>query len=290
MKVYNPEGYNYIKIVEIPKTELSKIDFCHCNEPTETLKSFYDRQIVKPDFIINGGLFNMSDGVPCFNLRDEGEAISYTTSYQGGMGTYDGVQLQYGELSDGNWKDFISGYPPLIINGHIAAFAIATEIDGNHRRSVLAYNADTVFIIAVEDPGMTFSKLQSFLINVVKCSFAINLDGGGSTKILQNGVSITSTSYNRAVDNVIAFYLKSPVAFIYRVQTGAFSIKTNAVILQNEIKALDDTIGAGYRNAYIRLINGLYKVQIGAFSKKENALKVVADLKEKGFNSFITTL
>lgn len=290
MKVYSPTGYSYVKVVEIPKTELKGIDFCHCKEPTETLTSFYNRQTIKPDFIINGGLFNMSDGTPCFNFRDEGRAVAYATSYQDGMGTYDGVQLQYGKLLDGNWKDFISGYPPLITNGNMTVFSIAHEIDGNFRRSVLAYNANTVFIIAVEDPGMTFSALQSFLINVINCSYAINLDGGGSTKILQDGISITSASYNRAVDNVIAFYLKSSVAFIYRVQTGAFSNKSNAILLQNQIKALNDTINAGYKNAYIRLINGLYKVQIGAFSQKENALKVVADLKNKGYSSFITTL
>ena len=40
MKVYSPTGYSYVKVVEIPKTELKSIDFCHCKEPTETLKNF----------------------------------------------------------------------------------------------------------------------------------------------------------------------------------------------------------------------------------------------------------
>ena len=54
-----------------------------------------------------------------------------------------------------------------------------------------------------------------------------------------------------------------------------------------KIKALDDTIQAGYKNAYIRYIDRLYKVQVGAFGKKENADKVVKDLKEKGYSAFI---
>jgi exopolysaccharide biosynthesis protein len=46
-------------------------------------------------------------------------------------------------------------------------------------------------------------------------NYALNLDGGGSTKILENGKSITSSLYNRPVDNVIAIYLKPKT--IYRV-------------------------------------------------------------------------
>lgn len=287
MEIYSPENYNYVKIVKVAKTEIDRIDFCHCNEPRETLSSFYNRQNVKPDLIINGGLFNMSNGTPCFNFYDEGKAIACASSFQEGMGTYDGIHLIYGKLSDGKWKDFISGYPPLVINGSIASFNIAKEIDGNYRRSILAYDDNNIYVIAVEQPGMNFTTLQSFLVNTVKCNFAINLDGGGSTKILQKGNSITSTSYNRAVDNVIAFYLKAN-KIIYRVQTGAFASQNNAILLQENIRKLDDEINAGYKNAYIRLINGLYKVQIGAFSQKENALKVVADLKNKGFSSFIT--
>ena len=67
----------------------------------------------------------------------------------------------------------------------------------------------------------------------------------------------------------------------------AFSKKTNADALQERIRKLPDTIGAGYANAYVRQINNLYKVQVGAFSKKENAQKVVNDLKSKGYEPFI---
>ena len=114
--------------------------------------------------------------------------------------------------------------------------------------------------------------------------YALNLDGGGSTKILENGKSITSTLYNRAVDNVIAFYLKPKV--IYRVQAGAFSFKKNAENLLKQIHAL----GGDYTNAYIRKIGLYYKVQMGAFSVKANATRMLNDLKSKSFDAFITTV
>ena len=281
MNVYKQNG---VTIVEIPKHKIGKINFSLCKQPTETLKSFYDRQTEKPDFIMNGGFFSRSNGKTCFSYIDEGKDLSASLSYTVGMGiTYDN-QLVYGDIKDCQWKDFISAYPPLIENGKVCPISIATEINYKARRSVLAYNDTTVFLIAVESNGMTFRAVQDLLLTL-GVTYAINLDGGGSTKILQNGKSITSSIYNRAVDNVITVYLNK----LYRVQVGAFSKKENATALQAKIRALPDNIGAGYKNAYVRKIGEYHKVQVGAFSKEANAQKVLADLKAKGFEGFITT-
>lgn len=281
MNVYKQSGAT---IVEIPKSKISRINFSLCKQPTETLKSFYDRQTEKPDFIMNGGFFSMSNGKTCFSYIDEGKDLSASLSYTVGMGiTYDN-QLVYGGIKDYQWKDFISAYPPLIENGKVCPISFATEINYKARRSVLAYNDTTVFLIAVESNGMTFKAVQDLLLTL-NVTYAINLDGGGSTKILQNGKSITSSIYNRAVDNVITVYLNK----LYRVQVGAFSSVANATALQSKIRALPDSIGAGYKNAYVRKIGNYHKVQVGAFSKEANAQKVLADLKAKGFEGFITT-
>ena len=56
------------------------------------------------------------------------------------------------------------------------------------------------------------------------------------------------------------------------------------------IQALPDEINAGYKNAYVRLINGLYKAQVGAFSVRGNAEKVLNDLVLKSIQAFITTI
>ena len=65
------------------------------------------------------------------------------------------------------------------------------------------------------------------------------------------------------------------------MQTGSFSVRANAVALQNKLKA------AGF-DSIIKNIDGLYKVQIGAYSKKVNATVMLAKVKLKGFNAFIT--
>lgn len=284
MKVSKHPTYDYITIVEIPKKEIEKIDFALCKQPKETLKSFYDRQTEKPSFIINGGIFNMSDGKTYFNFRDEGNTISGWHWYDMGMGIVDG-ELKYGNVSTEKWKDFVSAYPPLIADGKALAITYALENSKNKRRSILAYDKENIYLIAVEGDGMTYGEVQAVLLDM-KVDYAINLDGGGSTKILRDGKSITSTSHNRPVDNVVAIYLKQT---IYRVQVGAFSKQLNAISLRTKIRALPDAIGAGYKNAYVRKIGNYYKVQVGAFSNKLNAIRVLNDLKNMGVDAFITT-
>lgn len=285
MKVYKHGIYDYITIVELPKKEIKKIDLALCQEPRETLKSYYDRQAKKPDFIMNGGFFNMDDGRTCFNFTDEGVCIVFGHWNSAGMGVIGDNELVYSNIHNrDDWRDYVAAYPPLIEDGKALPITYATELNYKARRSVLAYNADTVFLIAVESPGMKFEAVQSVLL-AMGVTHAIGLDGGGSTKILQDGKSITSTAYNRAVDNVVAVYLKEPLR---RVQVGAFTNQLYALAMQVKIRALKDTIGAGYKNAYVRKIGNYYKVQVGAFSKDESAQRVVDDLMSKGYNAYIT--
>lgn len=288
MKIFNPIGYDYVTVVEILKQEISEIDLDVCEQPKQTLGKYYEScKDKKPDIIINGGFFGLANGDPCFNLENEGRMYAETDLYQEGIGIKGSSDLILSKAKAENWRDFISAYPVLMRNGSPVHISIASEINYKARRSILGYTDDKIYLIAVEKPGLTFSGCQT-LLSELGVDNAINLDGGGSTKILKDGKSITSNSYNRAVDNVICIYLKKDV--LYRVQTGAYSKYANALVRRTQVRALKDTIGAGYKNAYIRQIDGLYKVQVGAFSKRENALKVTADLKTKGIDSFITTV
>lgn len=68
---------------------------------------------------------------------------------------------------------------------------------------------------------------------------------------------------------------------LYKVQCGAFSVKSNASALKTRL------VNEGFKDAYIVSINGLYKVQVGAFAVKDNAVKLQEKLKDKGYNTFI---
>lgn len=284
MKVYKHPTHSNVTVVELPKKEIKKIDFAICKQPKETLKSFYDRQTTKPDFLMNGGFFNMSDGKTIFNYTDEGKPVVSGHWTELGIGVSGDNTLEYGKVTAHEWRDFVAAYPPLIEDGKACSTAIAKDLNYKARRSVLAYDDTNVYLIAVEGAGMKFEAVQEMLLDM-GVTHAIGLDGGGSTKILQDGKSITSTVYNRAVDNVVAVYLK----VIHRVQCGAFTNYLYALAMLAKIRALPDKIGAGYKNAYIRKIGKYYKIQIGAFSKWAGANLVLADLKAMGFDAFITT-
>ena len=277
---------DYTTIFKIPKNEIEVIDFALCNQPRETIDSYYARQDIKPALICNGGFFNMSDGKTIFNFKDNGKYISQAASCAEGMGVRDKNILEFGEHTNREYTDFISGYPVFVKDGREVITNVGSEINYRARRTILAYDKDNVYLVLVDSPGLTFNMVKSLLIGTLKVDYAINLDGGGSTRCLYNGKVAVSSTYNRAVDNVICFYMK-PEKVIYRVQVGAFSKKSNADALQEKIRKLPDSIGAGYANAYVRQINNLYKVQVGAFGKKENAQKVVNDLKSKGYEPFI---
>ncbi len=69
---------------------------------------------------------------------------------------------------------------------------------------------------------------------------------------------------------------------LYRVQTGAFSNKSNADAQLAKVKA------AGF-DTYMVKVDNLYKIQVGAFSKKSNADAMAAKLKAAGFDTYVTT-
>lgn len=73
---------------------------------------------------------------------------------------------------------------------------------------------------------------------------------------------------------------KDDTVVIYRVQTGAFSKKINALNLAEKVEA------AGFQT-YIAFVDNMYKVQVGAYSKKENATAQAAKLKAAGFKTYI---
>ena len=233
MKIYNPE--KYITVVQIAKNEIDKIDFALCKQPKQTLRDFYDDQKDKPDIVCNGGFFALSTGETIFNFKDGGKTISNNPQYRWGIGIVNG-ELKFGCVDNEKFDDFVSAYPPLVEESKAIEITYSKELDYKARRTMLGYNDDTVFIVAVDLPGMKFSEMQKFMLNL-GCTFAINLDGGGSTKILnKDGDSITSTLYNRAVDNVVAVYLKKQKTTLYKVQVGAFSKKENAERLKSELK------------------------------------------------------
>lgn len=208
MKIYSPTGKSYVHIVEIPRNEIDEISVEQCAQPRETLKSFYNRQTKKPDVLINGGLFGMNNGISCFGLIVDGKIVANDGKRIYGIGVIGSSDVSFGKIDEKKWKSWISGYPVLIENGKKTTITDALELDYKARRSIWGISSKNIYLVTVDFPGMNFKDMQDLMFDI-GCSEAINLDGGGSTRCLVDGDTITNGLENRAVDNIICVYLKS---------------------------------------------------------------------------------
>ena len=138
---------------------------------------------------------------------DEGVVKASDPGLFCGMGIDMYGNLCYGQDKDKHLIDFISGYQPLVVNGQKVPISIAVEISGRARRTILGYDENYVYTFSIDNPGATFSEAADIVLKT-GCTYAINLDGGGSTRLLYNGKPYAVASYNRPVDNAVAIYLK----------------------------------------------------------------------------------
>lgn len=69
---------------------------------------------------------------------------------------------------------------------------------------------------------------------------------------------------------------------LYRVQSGAFSVKENAIARYNALKKLDFDV-------CMVKSGGLYKVQVGAYKSHDNAQRMLEKVDAAGFDACLTT-
>ena len=284
-------------LVTFRRSEALLIDIAKTNEPVETLEGFYNRQEIKPDILTNAGFFNMSSGQPVMTLEDEGVLRSKSDKVEEGIGI-----LQNGDLVTGRYssiikgyptmRDFISGYPVLVEDRVIKDVSVAKEIKLRNRRTILGLrfmpDGDTlVMILSVDDPGITLDEAANLMKDNLHADYAINLDGGGSERMIVKGELKSDRVYSRPVDSVLAVYLKHDVG--YRVQVGSFRLKWLANRLCDRIKKLPGKYACVYDEAKVYRIDGLYKTQVGCFRNKGSAESIKFDLVSQGFNAFVTT-
>ncbi len=271
MEIYSPTNKSYVHIAKIPRTEIKKIDIATCNEPAETLDSFYKRQAVKPDLLVNCSLFGMSSGIPCFGLIDEGKIRANDGARVLGVGVKNDADIAFGHINDG-WRDWVSGYPVLVQDGKKTTITDALDLNYKAKRMMWGFNNQYVYIVAVEDPGMLFNEMQDLMCDL-GCSYAINLDGGGSVRMLQDGKKVVGSLVNRPVDNVLAIYLKTETSS----NTTSTTQPTETIYNkggQVTMKIIEDIIpqkGGKVRPGEVRTKKFITIHETGNFSKGANA-------------------
>lgn len=207
----------YTQLDIIPFDSIQEVRFCKLAEPTEMLEHYYNRAENKPNIMVNGGLFDMKTGHNVMSFVSMYTEQNYKNGFVG-MGTtcYKAQTLQYGKDNEKEWRDFMTAYPMLVIDGKAnKEYGSAKTLNYRTARTAIGVTeTGNVLVLTVDKPGMTFEQMTAIFLQY-HAVYAMNLDGGGSVRKLHNGKVVNNPSENRKVDSAFCVYLKKDPLAMY---------------------------------------------------------------------------
>lgn len=207
----------YTQLDIIPFDSIQEVRFCKLAEPTEMLEHYYNRAENKPNIMVNGGLFDMKTGHNVMSFVSMYTEQNYKNGFVG-MGTtcYKAQTLQYGKDNEKEWRDFMTAYPMLVINGKAnKEYGNAKTLNYRTARTAIGVTeTGNVLVLTVDKPGITFEQMTAIFLQY-HAVYAMNLDGGGSVRKLHNGKVVNNPSENRKVDSAFCVYLKKDPLAMY---------------------------------------------------------------------------
>lgn len=200
MKIENKEK---LLSVNISNSEIDRIEIVQLNGLT--MNEWYNKQTNKPNVMLNGSLWDEKGAIGTIwekgkLVRNEGTGFGFGII----SNNYD-----YGFEDPWNikWHNYITGYPALIRNGKMLSDAVDSYVQNSStKRSIIGTAGKNLYLITTNN--MTIAQLRSALLNF-GIYHAINLDGGGSSRLLINGEAINNPTDNRKCPNAIAIWLKN---------------------------------------------------------------------------------
>lgn len=207
----------YTQLDIISFDSIQEVRFCKLAEPTEMLEHYYNRAENKPNIMVNGGLFDMKTGHNVMSFVSMYTEQNYKNGFVG-MGTtcYKAQTLQYGKDNEKEWRDFMTAYPMLVIDGKAnKEYGNAKTLNYRTARTAVGVTeTGNVLVLTVDKPGMTFEQMTAIFLQY-HAVYAMNLDGGGSVRKLHNGIVVNNPSENRKVDSAFCVYLKKDPLAMY---------------------------------------------------------------------------
>lgn len=202
-----------------PKSDVKIIDIVDSIGKFETVKSMWNR--TKASTVSNGGLYNMKDGTSVHFHVDEGVQQGYNSVVPFAFCIFNDETMRFQPVHKMpvNLKDAIGFSPSLVFEGkkYINSVGLDSGFLRNlHPRHAFMETKDYYIEVFVRGrtpiwTGCTVEKLADICIEIGSmyggCLNAGNLDGGGSTSLVLEGVDVIQ-GYTRAVDNGIAIFMK----------------------------------------------------------------------------------
>lgn len=265
----------YTQLDIIPFDSIQEVRFCKLAEPTEMLEHYYNRAENKPNIMVNGGLFDMKTGHNVMSFVSMYTEQNYKNGFVG-MGTtcYKAQTLQYGKDNEKEWRDFMTAYPMLVIDGKAnKEYGNAKTLNYRTARTAIGVTeTGNVLVLTVDKPGMTFEQMTAIFLQY-HAVYAMNLDGGGSVRKLHNGKVVNNPSENRKVDSAFCVYLKKDPLAMYEDKDNvddwardAVEIVTNYGVMQGDNHGkFNPTKQVTRQELAVALSNMITKIQTSAF-------------------------
>ena len=265
----------YTQLDIIPFDSIQEVRFCKLAEPTEMLEHYYNRAENKPNIMVNGGLFDMKTGHNVMSFVSMYTEQNYKNGFVG-MGTtcYKAQTLQYGKDNEKEWRDFMTAYPMLVIDGKAnKEYGNAKTLNYRTARTAIGVTeTGNVLVLTVDKPGMTFEQMTAIFLQY-HAVYAMNLDGGGSVRKLHNGKVVNNPSENRKVDSAFCVYLKKDPLAMYEDKDNvddwardAVEIVTNYGVMQGDNHGkFNPTKQVTRQELAVALSNMIDKIQTSAF-------------------------
>lgn len=265
----------YTQLDIIPFDSIQEVRFCKLAEPTEMLEHYYNRAENKPNIMVNGGLFDMKTGHNVMSFVSMYTEQNYKNGFVG-MGTtcYKAQTLQYGKDNEKDWRDFMTAYPMLVIDGKAnKEYGNAKTLNYRTARTAIGVTeTGNVLVLTVDKPGMTFEQMTAIFLQY-HAVYAMNLDGGGSVRKLHNGKVVNNPSENRKVDSAFCVYLKKDPLAMYEDKDNVDDWARDAVEIVTKYRVMQgDNHGKFNPNKQVTrqelavaLSNMITKIQTSAF-------------------------
>lgn len=265
----------YTQLDIIPFDSIQEVRFCKLAEPTEMLEHYYNRAENKPNIMVNGGLFDMKTGHNVMSFVSMYTEQNYKNGFVG-MGTtcYKAQTLQYGKDNEKEWRDFMTAYPMLVIDGKAnKEYGNAKTLNYRTARTAIGVTeTGNILVLTVDKPGMTFEQMTAIFLQY-HAVYAMNLDGGGSVRKLHNGKVVNNPSENRKVDSAFCVYLKKDPLAMYEDKDNVDDWARDAVEIVTKYGVMQgDNHGKFNPNKQvtrqelaIALSNMITKIQTSAF-------------------------
>lgn len=195
-----PITYKSLTIVPIPAEKIRRVGIVDLNGLT--MGEWYARQEDKPDAMLNGSLWDNKGAIG--TIWKDGQL---QRNEGGGFGIGEaGSGWAFGEPWEQKWENYITGTPALIRGGKLTGDHMPLERDeiARTRRSAIC-GAGLIFYM-VTGKNLTLAEFTTQLQEFGMYQ-ALNLDGGGSSRLMLDGVPINAPTDNRRCPNAVAVWL-----------------------------------------------------------------------------------